>query len=293
MNTSQPRSSRKGRISHWRAVGFVAAGLLALHAAMLFSQTGGPAGQERKSRPGEIQKNRTTEAPSTAPRMSTKVALPPVRISGNVEKMEEALDRGVAIPTGDKQEPVDATMAANPTHGKGEQKRKVQPGEAPVIAEPETHLRLVLQITEQGASEVVGATELPGAAPTSETPTGNFLVEVTGSAGTMAVQTLPEDPFELRSFPGPEGSPYKGHHIERAKTARLIVDIPKVGLTSPNLEGIGIKLYKIKPGAPLEKINPAELQRLGRENRLEMMLAIPSGVLAPQIRERGRKLNIP
>lgn len=290
MNTRWRGSRHTGAALRRGVMGLAAAGLLVLHSTVLFSQTEGPGGQERKSRPGEIQKSRTTEAPSTAPKMSTKVALPPVPISGNIEKMEETLARGAVVPAGEKQEPVDAAMAANPAQGKGEQKRKLQ--EAGTIPEAETHLRLVLQVTEQGTSEVVGATELPGPAPNSETPTGNFVVEVTGSAGTMAVQALPEDPFELRSFPGPEGSPYKGHHFERAKTARIVVDIPKTGLASPNLEAIGIKLYKIKPGAPLEKINPAELQRLGRENRLEMMLAIPGGVLGPQIREKGRKVNI-
>ena len=94
------------------------------------------------------------------------------------------------------------------------------------------------------------------------------------------------DPFEMRSFAPPEGSPLEGqgHHIERAQTALISVAVPGLTLKSPELEGLSLQLYRIKPGAPVFHVDPSIFQKLQKEERLEMQIHVPPATLSQQIR---------
>lgn len=242
-----------------------------------------PPGKERKSRPGELQKGALPAPPTKLPAMDPKRPLPPAPIGGRIERMEEHLTKPATLPAGERQPDVDLSQAARPAKGYGEQK----PKEA--IARPEgQHLRLVLRITEVGGAEVVGAAELPGPALFSELGTGDFVYELVSDGKTVVAQAIP-DPFEMRSFAGPEGSPIEGHHSERAKTATLTISVPDMTLASSSLERLSVRFYKLQPGAPVSKIDASGIQKLREENRLELRSEIPAAKLAGQIRERARK----
>lgn len=205
--------------------------------------------------------------------------------------MEEHLARGSVPVEGKKQEPVNVALAMKPPQGKGQQQKRAEgpPGKVEVPPEaPQSHLRLVLRVTEGLTPEVVSATELDGPAVLSDAPTGDFLSEVVSQGRTIAVQALP-DPFEIHSFGGPPGTPYEKHHFERVKTATILVDVPRTGLET-NLEGLALRFYKIKPGPNLERINPEVLQKLKEENRLDMRIEVPGSLLAPGVRLKGKKL---
>jgi hypothetical protein len=154
-----------------------------------------------------------------------------------------------------------------------------------------SHLHVVLRLTEDGTAEVLTATELPGEAVVSDVPAGDFVYEVASDQQTLAVEAVP-DPFELRSFPDPEATSFQGHHRARAKTATLIVKVPKASLASTDLDQLAMRFYKLKPDVQLEQINPAELRKLKESDQLEMQLAVPDHQLGPELRQKGRKVGL-
>jgi Bacterial regulatory helix-turn-helix protein, lysR family len=108
----------------------------------------------------------------------------------------------------------------------------------------------------------------------------------------LAVETL-QDPFELRSFSGPPGSPTQGHRISRAKTATITLKVPATNLSSAGLDKLQLRLYSIKPGAPLAQVNTEVLQKLKLEGRLDRRVEFSGSDLARQILQKGRPLRTP
>jgi hypothetical protein len=147
---------------------------------------------------------------------------------------------------------------------------------------------VVLRVTEGGGSEVVSALEVPGPAPLTEEPAGDFLYEVSEDTKTVVAQALP-DPFEVRSFSMP-GSP-PGHHFSRAKEATIVVKVPQRTLDSP-LEKLSVKLLRVKPGEPVERINAETLGRLKQANRLQTIVTVPAAKLAPGIRQKALRVPV-
>lgn len=274
--------------SRWLLLVLVAAVLVPVAIGVLFSQSVERGKRNgRISKPGEIQIGpKTQETSSSAPKMDPQRPLAAVPLMGKIEKMEEHLARGPVVVEGMKQEPVEAGQAMEPYQGKGQQQRKE--GAEVRAGANQSHLRLVLRVTEGGTSEVISATEIPGPAALSDLPAGNYLSEVVSGGETVAVQAIP-DPFEIHSFNGPPGTPEEKHHFERVKIATVLVDLPGVGLAT-NLEGYAVRFYKLKPGPNLERVNPETFQKLKQENRLEMQIEVPGARLAPEVRARGKKL---
>jgi hypothetical protein len=286
MNMKKINLTLKQAVSRLIPITILAVGLLLLQMASLLAQTTGPGtGQERKSKPKELQKDPKPESQApTGPKMDPNRPPEAISIQGKVEKMEEHLARPLEMqaPEGIKQMPVDPTRAASPQQGTGEQQHSGAPS-------TESHLHLVLRISDTGDTEVITATEVPGEAIIPDEPIGDFIYEVTRNGQPVAVQAL-SDPFEMRSFPGPADPSRVGHHIERAKTATLVVKVPKTSLASVNLDKLEVRLYKMKADTPIEKINLESVAKLKQNNLLEMRLDIPGSKIAPQILQMGRKM---
>lgn len=262
----------------------IAAALLYVQLTSLFAQ---PGAQERHSRRGELQTNPRpeAEAPAGAARMEPRRPPQAIPVEGRVEKMEDHLARPPQAPAGERQPVLEPERAADLGRGQGEQKKRVVEAVPPA----EASLHLVVQIKADGSAEILSAAEVPGTVILSEEPRGNFVYEVAIGDETLAVEALP-DPFEVHSFGGPEGTPQQYHHIEEAKTATIVVNVPRMNLASANLDRLTVRLFKIKPGPPFEKINPAVLRQLKQQDRLERRLDVPPGRLAPGIREKGKKV---
>ena len=272
--------------------GLVAAGLLLIEREFVSAQTqGSGAKQGRSSRYGELQSDPKRQPTATGPQMepipygaapsgAAKIQPPP---SGDIKTMEAELARSPQGVSGNKQPDFDAKVAERPGQGAGPQKGKDR--QTPSAS----HLHVVLRISDTGSIEVLSAVEVPGDAIMSDEPVGDFVYEVTVGEQTVAVQALP-DPFEMRSF-SPEGTPQQGHNIERAKKATIVVKVPGMSATSARLNTVAVRLYKIKPGARIDKINPSVLQRLREDKKVEMRFNVTSAQLGPQIRAKVRKLS--
>jgi hypothetical protein len=249
-----------------------------------------PKPQERVSKPGEIQTgqkkvrvvNRAEMRPDRKP-VSTPV-------NGKTVRMEEALKAPSRVVQGKRQTDVDMAQAENPKVGSGEQRPRME-------AEPKpagSHLELVLKVTSGGAAEVVSAKELPGPAATSQTGPGQWVYAVFSGEKAIKAQAIP-DPFEMRSFAPPPGSPLEGqgHHIEHTQTALVPIAVPNITLKSPELSRLSVQLYRVKEGPPLLQIDPSVFQKLQQEQRLEMKIRIPAATLRHQINLREQTGKTP
>lgn len=260
----------------------LACGLVSFQTPSFGQATTPGAEKGRTSAPGELQRN---PKELTMDPVGSRTAVPP-----EANEMEKELARPPGVRSLNIQPDVDPDQAANPPQGTGEQKRTTVAARA--APSGEAHLHLVLRIGESGGVEVLSATEVPGPAVVSDVAIGNFVYEVTSDKGTLAVESM-QDPFELRSFPGAPGTPRQGHHIERTTTATIVVKVPNVNLASATLDKIQVRVFSIRPSAPIEQINPDVLQRLEREGRLDLRINLTGEQLATQVREKGRALVPP
>jgi hypothetical protein len=246
-------------------------------------------GQERVSKPDELQPDPKKTAPSKAPAMNPERKPAPTLVKGKAVRMEDALKTPTRALEGKRQPKLEPEKAENPTKGKGPQ--EIKKSEAPPAG---THLQLLVRLSAGGGAEVVSAKDVPGPAPDSSGFPGQWLYAVSSGDKTLATRGIP-DPFEMRSFAPPEGSPIEGqgHHIEQAKTALVQVAVPAVRLSSPEIDRLSLQFYKIKAGPPVFHVDPEIFQKLKREERLELQNRVPATSLSRQIRSKATKRQTP
>ncbi len=222
---------------------------------------------------------RVLARPGGAPRISTVKP----RIIG--EGMAQALSAPQAVVRGDL---LPVAQLRSVVQDKAPV-TQLKPRLASGLESSESYLSIVMRVRSDGTSQVVSATEIPGPAPVSEEPKGDFLYEVQLGGRAVAVEALP-DPFEAHAFGGPPGTPEALHHFERQEAATVVIKVPKAGLDS-SLEDLSFQLFKLEGGAPLEKVNPQVLEQLKRSRYLRSLVRSAPQTLAPQIRELGLTLR--
>jgi hypothetical protein len=151
------------------------------------------------------------------------------------------------------------------------------------------HLQVVLQLSESGGAEVVKVSELPGAAVLSDAPIGNYVYEVTKGGKTIAAESS-VDPFELRSYP-PPGNPTQGHHVQRARTALLVVKVPATRLADADLDRLSIRFHRIVGKQRLEAMNPGALAQLQQSGILDKRWEMSGSQLASVLQRKGRTMR--
>lgn len=251
-----------------------------------------PKPQERVSREGELQTG-AAQLRTRAPRKAVMVPErrpAPTPLAGKTVRMEDALKAKPRIAGGKLQPKIEPAHAEEPSMGSGEQKRRPPPP-AKLLG---THLQLVLKVTESGAAEIVSAKDVPGPAPTEQGAAGRWVYAVFSGDKTVSAQGI-ADPFEMRSFAPPPGSPLEGqgHHIERATSAYIPVAVPNLTLKSVPASQLSVKLYRVKEGPPLLHVDPSVFQKLQQEQLLEMKIQLPANTLKHQIQLQSLPVNQP
>ena len=244
-----------------------------------------PQGKERVSKPGELQPDPKKAPPTRAPAMYPERKPSPTLVNGKTARMEDALKTRNTAVEGKRQPKLDLAKAEDPTGGKGDQQKK----KAEAIPAG-THLQLLVRLAATGEAEVVSAKEVPGPVADSNGFPGQWVYAVFSGDKTLATQGIP-DPFTMRSFAPPPGSPIEGqgHHIEQAKTALIQVAVPSMRLASPEIEKLSLQFYKIKSGPPVFHVDPELFQKLKQEERLEPQNRLPAASLGRQIRLKATK----
>ncbi|MCP4655151.1 MAG: hypothetical protein GY856_07000 [bacterium] len=231
------------------------------------------AGRGTSSQPQEPQSNARPVAPSELPEMP------------ETEPEQEPAQPAVEEPTavaGTSQPAIDPAPVGKPQQGEGEQQPRPAATVAAAAPPSGSYLHLVLRVSEDGAAEVLSATEIAGEPLMSDEVIGGFVYRVELGGETVSAQSLP-DPFELRSFPGPEGTP-EGHHFGRAEAAAVVVKVPKADAVKRDPERLNITLFRLKPEASRETLEGG-VQGLALAREAELVSKLDGRILAPAIRK--------
>lgn len=145
-----------------------------------------------------------------------------------------------------------------------------------------SYLHLVVRISEKGGFEILKASEISGKVILRKQPTSNFLYEVTSGQRTLAVETLPEDPFVVRGFSDPDGQ--LGHKFERTEAATIVLKVPNLNLEQASRNAINVRLYEAQPGQLTERITPSTVQNLKERNLFKTQIEFPADQVNTQIR---------
>lgn len=238
-------------------------------AAVLVLAVGSVAGQGTSSQPGELQSHEKVAAPCDLPEMpETAMEQDPVQPA-----MEESM-----VVAGTSQPAIDPERSAR---GDGEQQPRPTPMIAATAPTSGSYLHLVLRISQDGNAEVLSATEIAGEPLMSHEVTGGFVYRVELAGAALIAQSLP-DPFELRSFPGPEGTAQR-HHFGRAEAASVVVKVPQAEAVKRDPEKLHIALFRLKPEASSDYLEGG-LQGLVLAPEAELVSQLDGRILAPAIR---------
>jgi len=151
--------------------------------------------------------------------------------------------------------------------------------------ENNSYLHVVMEVSKNGTVKVLSAVKVNGTVVNTKEALGDFIYNIKLANKSVLVQAIP-DPFEMRSFPGPEGSGLAGHHFEQAKTARLIIKIPSGKAAIKQLSTIKMNMYQLTPGYQIRKIDSKIFNKLKLDKRLKTIVSLPSLKLAPLIKQK-------
>ena len=285
MNANEMRTASEGRRARWLPLVWATCVLgLAVPVSANAQESGGPQGQGRNSQGEEDQRSLVTQ-PVTGAAMPGSQKLEDAAdrpLPGRpLTRMEQLIKTPPPVRRG-QLPPLSQVTTAQPTLGGGQTHAVRPPRPA------KSFLKIVLRVKSDGSSEVLSATEMAGEPPVSEEPLGDYVYEVADGDETLAAEAL-SDPFAAHSFGGPEDEK-EGHHEIRSTEATIVVTVPGRSLTSP-LDKLSVRLYKVKPGVVLERVNSATVRKLKADNRLDAVVTSPAAKLAPEIRRRGVRLQ--
>jgi len=222
------------------------------------------------SQAGELQRGELPGARSAHPAM-------PASEAGPASAQPPVAEAAVAAGTGSGQPAIDPEREEKPQPGAGAQKPR--PAAPAAVAElpAGSYLHLVLGLSQDGAAEVVSVAEVAGEPLGSDEITGGFAYRVAFGGETVSVQSLP-DPFEVRSFPRPEGPP--DHHFGRAELAPVVVKVPEAEAVKRDPEQLNVMFFRLKPGE-----TPEGVQGLVLAQQAELVSKLDARILAPAIRK--------
>ena len=231
------------------------------------------AGQGTSSQPQELQRNARPAAPSELPEM------PQTEIEQ--EPAQPAVEEPAAV-AGPSQPAIDPERVGKPAQGAGAQQPRPAAIAAAAAPPSGSYLHLVLRVSKHGAAEVLSVTEIAGEPLMSDEVIGGFVYRVELGGETVSAQSLP-DPFALRSFPGPEGTP-EGHHFGRAEVASVVVKVPKAEAVKRDPDELTVTLFRLKPEASRETLEGG-VQGLVLAREAELVSKLDARILAPAIRK--------
>jgi len=137
-------------------------------------------------------------------------------------------------------------------------------------------LNLIIRLRDKGQADVVKAKEVPGKVILRQDRVSDYLYEVTREGKTSAVGFLPEDPFVTRGFAGPE---HQREESTKAAQATIVINVPQTRMAVAESGKLGIRIYKINSGVVVERITPAELEKLLSENEVALKAEITGAEL--------------
>ena len=162
----------------------------------------------------------------------------------------------------------------------------VRQSEAAQVNEPRIYLNLELKISENGSFAVMRAAELPGNVRLNSVPTSDYIYEVSNGQQTVAAAFLRDDPFALRGFADP--STPQGEKTGRQATTTIIVNIPDFGLSMLDKCKLGFRLYRLRSGVKVDRMDADTLLRLREGGRLTSIMSVPASKFTEALKKAAK-----
>jgi len=147
------------------------------------------------------------------------------------------------------------------------------------------YYHMVIEVSRKGDAKIISAVKARGKSIINHDVLGDVIYQINVGNKPVLVQAI-ADPFQMRSFAGPEGSGLKGHHFEESETARIVVKMPSTREIDRNLHTLKLEMYRIKAGPEINKIDLKVFNKLQKEKRLKTVIRIPAAKLAPQLKQK-------
>lgn len=119
----------------------------------------------------------------------------------------------------------------------------LQPPPAPPLANQS--VRLVIDLADTGAATVRVARDVTGPIVPRHSRLGDYVYAVTENDQIVSTGVFAGDPFEIRAFNG-KAAP---HDAQRARTASLVVQIPRATQQTLATRNVAIRFYRLAPAA--------------------------------------------
>jgi len=182
-----------------------------------------------------------------------------------------------------------AEMKGRRTVKETPQRSNSRPVTSPQGAPPrESYIQMIIKVRKNGDSEVIKATEVQGSLIPRTEPVSNYIYEITSGAQTLSAEFLPEDPFVIRGFHDPNVN--QGELLREVESATIIVKMPKTDLLDSPQNRINLRLYQIRPGTNIERLDAATLNRLKTQRSLTPQVNFTADKLGPAIRQKITRL---
>lgn len=152
----------------------------------------------------------------------------------------------------------------------------------------ESYIQMVIKVRKNGDSEVIKATEVQGTLMPQVEPVSNYIYEITDGGRTLSAEFLPEDPFVVRGFNDPNSN--QGELLREAETATIVVKMPKTDLLDSPQSRLSLRLYQIRPGTTVERLDALTLNRLKTQRFLTPQVSFTADKLGPAIRQKITRL---
>lgn len=152
----------------------------------------------------------------------------------------------------------------------------------------ESYIQMVIKVRKKGESEVIKATEVQGRLIPRTDPVSNYIYEITSGQQTLSAEFLPEDPFVTRGFPDPNMN--RGEFLGEAESATIVVKMPKSDLLDRPENKIDLRLYQIRQGTNIARLDASTLNRLKTQRRLTPQVTFSADKLGPAIRQKITRL---
>lgn len=136
-----------------------------------------------------------------------------------------------------------------------------------------SYLNVVIDLKTDGSFKVLKATRIFGEVILRDSQISDFIYEATSGGTTLAVAFFPEDPFLVRALGDPESAK---ESTTQAKSAVIVVNIPLGHGSLSLIKGLQLRIFKLRPGTSVNKIDPSTFGELKAQGSLVLISNLPA-----------------
>lgn len=136
-----------------------------------------------------------------------------------------------------------------------------------------SYLNVVIDLKKDGSFKIVKATRIFGEVILKDFQTSDFIYEASSSGMILAVAFFPEDPFLLRALGDPQSAK---ESTMKANSTVIVINIPLGRESLSVIETLRLRIFKLRPGTSVSKIDPSVFAELKAQKNLVLISDLPA-----------------